>query len=102
MSAAGDTVVRGAYGTLTIHANGKYSYAADADIVDTLSPGAVSPREIFTYIVSDGNGGTDTATLTIRAPRAARQSGGLLMAIAGLFAFGILVLIASLIVSALF
>jgi VCBS repeat-containing protein len=53
VSAAGDTVVRGAYGTLTIHANGKYSYAADADILDTLSPGAVSPREIFTYTVSD-------------------------------------------------
>ena len=78
VSAAGDTVVSGAYGTLTIHANGKYSYAADADILDTLSPGAVSPPEIFTYTVSDGNGGTDTATLTINVTalnETASQSG---------------------------
>ena len=65
VNATGDTVVGGAYGTLTMHADGSYSYAADADILDTLSPGAVSQPEVFTYTVSDGIGGTDTATLTI-------------------------------------
>jgi VCBS repeat-containing protein len=75
----GDTVVAGAYGTLTIHANGSYSYAADADILDTLPAGAVTPAEVFTYSVSDANGGTDTATLTINVTAltdTASQSGG--------------------------
>ena len=74
----GDTVVGGAYGTLTMHTDGSYSYAADADILDTLSSGAVS-TEVFTYTVSEGNGGTDTAILTINVTAladTARQSGG--------------------------
>ena len=54
-------VIEGAYGRLTLNADGSYSYAANrkakAAVTDT-----------FTYEVSDGSGqanGTDTATLTI-------------------------------------
>jgi len=79
VNATGDTVVGGAYGTLTMHhADGSYSYVADADILDTLSPGAVK-QDVFTYAVSDGNGGTDTATLTINVTALAddaSQDGG--------------------------
>ncbi|MEC7761485.1 MAG: Ig-like domain-containing protein, partial [Pseudomonadota bacterium] len=43
------------HGTLTIDADGNYSYRPHADYNGTDS---------FTYTVSDGNGGTDTATVT--------------------------------------
>jgi VCBS repeat-containing protein len=62
----GATVANGAFGTLTIHPDGNYSYSQDSanSAVAGLAPGA-SLIDSFTYTVSDGQGGTDTAQLRI-------------------------------------
>ncbi len=44
-------------GTITVNADGSYSFAPVADYA--------GPIPIVTYTVSDGNGGTDTSTLTL-------------------------------------
>ena len=54
---AGSDAVTGYYGTLTLAANGSYTYAATATVTDALDPGDVV-TDVFTYTVSDGNGGT--------------------------------------------
>ncbi len=54
----------GTYGTLTINADGSYSYVADQSAADDLDSGD-QVTDVFTYTVSDGNGGQDTATITI-------------------------------------
>lgn len=56
----------GAYGMLTLDADGGYSYVVDdANLtVDALANGE-SLTEIFTYTVEDGSGATAEATLTI-------------------------------------
>ena len=54
----------GTYGTLILNADGSYSYSADQDAADPLAVGETAD-DIFTYTISDGNGGTDTAMLTI-------------------------------------
>ncbi|MDF1862871.1 MAG: Ig-like domain-containing protein, partial [Verrucomicrobiales bacterium] len=54
----------GTYGTLTLNSDGSYSYAADQDAADPLAVG-VTATDTFTYEISDGNGGTDTAELVI-------------------------------------
>ncbi len=58
--------LEGAFGTLTLQADGSYTYALnnDSSAVQNLQAGEVA-RDVFTYTVSDGRGGTDTATLTI-------------------------------------
>ena len=61
---AGSDAVTGYYGTLTLAANGSYTYAATATVTDALDPGDVV-TDVFTYTASDGNGETDTATITI-------------------------------------
>ncbi len=61
-----DGSTAGAYGTLTLNADGSYSYVLDnsnatvqgLDDTETLT-------ETFTYTIRDGDGDTDTATLTI-------------------------------------
>ena len=58
------TTIVGTYGTLTIGADGSYTYIADQDAADSIASGS-SETDVFTYTISDGNGGTDTATLTI-------------------------------------
>ena len=58
------TSVTGTYGTLTIGADGSYTYTADQDAADALDAGD-EVTDVFTYTISDGNGGTDTATITI-------------------------------------
>ena len=55
---AGNLVVAGQYGVLTINANGNYSYLRNDG-----SPGGVS--DVFTYTLTDGDGDSVTATLTI-------------------------------------
>ena len=45
-----------AHGTVTVNADGSYSYTPDADYNGT---------DTFTYEVDDGQGGTDTATVTL-------------------------------------
>ena len=44
------------HGTLTLNADGSFTYTPDADFVGT---------DTFDYIVSDGNGGVGTGTVTI-------------------------------------
>ncbi|MCP9823492.1 VCBS domain-containing protein [Cyanobium sp. L1E-Cus] len=63
---AGAFVVRGAYGTLTINANGTYTYVVDNSnpLVDALSPGD-SLQEEFNYTVRDLGGLTDIGVLRI-------------------------------------
>ena len=56
------TTVTGTYGQLTIGADGSYTYTANQDAADDLDASDTA-TDTFTYTVSDGNGGTDTATL---------------------------------------
>lgn len=56
--AAPGAAIQGQYGTLTIDAQGNYSYVRSAG-----TPGGVS--DVFTYRLTDGDGDTSTATLTI-------------------------------------
>ena len=58
------TSVTGTYGTLVIGADGTYTYVADQSAADDLATGETA-TDSFTYTVSDGNGGTDTATIVI-------------------------------------
>ena len=57
------TSVTGTYGTLTIGADGTYTYVADQNAADDLDA-SDTVTDVFTYTVSDG-AATDTATLTI-------------------------------------
>ncbi|WP_352566505.1 beta strand repeat-containing protein, partial [Mesorhizobium australicum] len=50
--------LHGTYGTLTLHADGSYSYTRDAG-----SPGGVN--DVFTYTIKDGDGDLAHTTLTI-------------------------------------
>jgi large repetitive protein len=61
-------VIQGLYGTLTINANGSYSYAINNDnsAVNALLPSDTPLADVFTYTVTDGKSTTDTATLTVR------------------------------------
>jgi len=52
--------IRGQYGTLTLSANGSYTYKADANI--TTSAALV---DHFVYTITDGDGDTSTTTLDI-------------------------------------
>jgi VCBS repeat-containing protein len=52
------TTINGQYGTLTLGANGTYSY-----VRNTNTPGGVT--DVFSYRLTDGDGDTSTATLTI-------------------------------------
>ena len=56
----------GSYGSVTIAANGVYSYALNNanPAVQALGVGETL-TETFSYSISDGNGGTATSTLTI-------------------------------------
>ncbi|MDQ7957920.1 MAG: cadherin-like domain-containing protein, partial [Pseudomonadota bacterium] len=56
----------GLYGTLVLNADGSYTYTLDNDnaAVNALKTGDTL-TEVYTYTVSDGAGGTDTAQLTI-------------------------------------
>jgi VCBS repeat-containing protein len=56
--------VTGDYGTLTLNADGSYSYDLNNPAVQYLGAGE-SVTDVFTYTVEDGEGGTATTTLTI-------------------------------------
>ena len=67
-SVAGQAVgqpISGNYGTLVLNADGTYSYSADADILDVLTPGTAGISDSFEYIISDGHSGTAASTLTV-------------------------------------
>ncbi|WP_157272170.1 Ig-like domain-containing protein, partial [Azohydromonas aeria] len=59
--------IRGAYGDLTIGADGTYSYALDNSLaaVQALTPASTPLQDVFRYEVSDANGGKTVATLTV-------------------------------------
>jgi VCBS repeat-containing protein len=63
--------VAGQFGTLTLNADGSYSY------VDTAKPGDLPQQsvgeDVFTYTASDGQGGTSDSTLTIVVTRPDQQ-----------------------------
>ncbi|RTY36918.1 DUF4347 domain-containing protein, partial [Chlorobium phaeovibrioides] len=58
------SVLRAEYGSLTVGSNGSYSYVADQAAADALAA-SVTAEDIFTYTISDGQGGTDTGQLVI-------------------------------------
>src|SRR5690606_841755 len=60
------TEVKGAYGTLTIFADGTYTYvlADGAPEVNSLHAGQ-KVQDIFTYVMTDGDGASSSTTLTI-------------------------------------
>ncbi len=57
----GDTVLAGFYGTLTVHANGSYSYAPNAAAINALT---APTTDVFNVQVSDGIAAAAT-TLTV-------------------------------------
>ncbi|GLT20710.1 hypothetical protein GCM10007933_01610 [Zoogloea oryzae] len=63
---SGATVITGLFGTLTIQADGQYSYIQDTTnpAVTGLAPGATL-QDSFAYTVEDGQGGSANAVLTI-------------------------------------
>lgn len=65
-SSSNGTAINGQYGTLTIGANGTYSYALNNSLpaIDAMNSGSTK-TETFTYTVSDGQGGSSSTTLTI-------------------------------------
>ncbi|MGI9277944.1 MAG: DUF4347 domain-containing protein, partial [Endozoicomonas sp.] len=66
-SGTGGTVgstLTGTYGTLTLNADGSYSYVADQAAADALALNATA-TDTFTYTLRDGKGGTDTAEIVI-------------------------------------
>ena len=60
------TAVTGTYGSLTLNADGSYTYTLDNADPQTqaLAQGA-SATDVFTYTVTDANGATSSTTLTI-------------------------------------
>ncbi|WP_047548580.1 retention module-containing protein [Methylotenera sp. G11] len=56
------TSIPGTYGSLTLNANGSYTYVANN--AESLAAG-VTVNDVFNYTISNGLSGADTATLTI-------------------------------------
>jgi len=54
----------GTHGTLVLNADGSYSYSADQPASKALKAGETA-TDVFTYAISDGNGGTSYTTLSI-------------------------------------
>ncbi len=59
---SGDTVLVGLYGTLTVHANGSYSYAPNAAAINALT---APTTDVFDVQVSDGIAPAAATTLTV-------------------------------------
>ncbi|MFE8900942.1 beta strand repeat-containing protein, partial [Cobetia marina] len=60
------TVVTGDYGTLTLEADGSYSYVLDTTNADVQSLDAnQSLADVFSYTITDADGDTSSTTLTI-------------------------------------
>lgn len=59
-------VIAGTYGTLTLNADGSYSYTLNTSDADFIAlNGGGSDTEVFTYTLTDADGDSDTATLTL-------------------------------------
>ena len=65
--------VQGQYGSVTLNADGSYSYTANSGSL----PSQIVPQDVFNYSVSDGHGGTSSSTLTITvlSPSQSYQAG---------------------------
>ena len=63
ISGNGNTIVQGEFGALTIDADGNFSFSANGDILDAYAPNKLL-AEVFDYVISDGNGGIASSTLT--------------------------------------
>ena len=60
------TAVTGTYGSLTLNADGSWSYALDNADPQTQALAQGAPAtDVFTYTVTDANGATSSTTLTI-------------------------------------
>ncbi|SMR98974.1 VCBS domain-containing protein [Vibrio mangrovi] len=59
---SGVTVIHGDYGTLTVNADGSYSYVVDEDALTVLGEGATA-TDSFSYVVTDNDGDAATSTL---------------------------------------
>ncbi|MDM8351261.1 VCBS domain-containing protein, partial [Pseudomonas sp. sp1636] len=60
-------IVQGTYGTLTLNANGSYSYLLDPSDPDFLALGGGGmATETFTYTLNDADGDSDTASLVLK------------------------------------
>ena len=58
--------VSGIYGTLVINANGTYTYTLDNSRIQTQNIlGGQTVNDVFTYRITDNNGGFDTATISV-------------------------------------
>jgi VCBS repeat-containing protein len=57
------SALNGTYGTLTLNADGSYSYSANRPSVEALAPGQ-TVTESFSYTMRDTAGATSTATIT--------------------------------------
>ncbi|OWT53360.1 VCBS domain-containing protein, partial [Candidimonas nitroreducens] len=66
-SVSGELTIKGAYGTVVIHADGSYDYTLDNSnlAVQGLTPDGGSLTDTYTYTITDGDGDSSTATLTI-------------------------------------
>jgi len=58
-----NTAIAGTYGTLTLHADGSYTYQANANTVPPLV------TDNFVYTIKDLDGDTSTTTLKISSDR---------------------------------
>jgi VCBS repeat-containing protein len=65
-ASTGGTQIVGKYGTLTMQADGDWTYAVNnsSATINALLSGSI--QEDFIYTASDGKGGTSTATLTVQ------------------------------------
>ncbi|WP_047534071.1 immunoglobulin-like domain-containing protein [Methylotenera sp. N17] len=58
--------VSGIYGTLVINSNGTYTYTLDNSRIQTQNIlGGQTVNDVFTYRITDNNGGFDTATISV-------------------------------------
>lgn len=58
------SLVTGAYGSIRVNADGSYTYTPNTTTAKALAVGE-SATDVFTYTISDGHGGVDTASITI-------------------------------------
>ena len=63
------SALAGTFGHLTLNANGSYSYVADNTAALNSAATGSHLQDTFSYTVSDGNGGTASASLTITLDR---------------------------------
>jgi len=63
---ASPLTVSGQYGTLLIQADGTYTYTLDNSRIQTQNMiGGQTYADVFSYRITDGNGGYDTATISV-------------------------------------